>query len=282
MNNRSIRYYVTVKGENFFSDTENAEIVFHTINKSGTLAMESVLREAFAAHGRSNEFLSHYEIHGSLKEFIARVEKSKSRFVAGHYLFNALKTRANRIWITQFRHPLPKILSSYNWLKIKHKKLSSGPFASIEEFVMKTEGIEHSSISHFSLGWGRFRRSRSRGLTAKNMYEASIDTLESQVHTIGIAERFEESIFLFARLCGLPSVAPWIRDNRNPGRPLSTEISEHERKVIEEVYQYDYKLYEYASSRFERQLKEVSFDNQLDLYKKACLDQYNDRIFINC
>ena len=245
------------------------------------MAMENVMREAFSAHGRSDEFLSHYEIHGSLEEFIARVEKSKHGFVAGHYLFNALKPRANRIWITQFRHPLPKLLSSYNWLKLKHEKKSAKPFTGIEEFVVNTKGVGHSSVSHFSLGWGKFRRSRSRGLTAQNLYEASVDTLEAQVHTIGIAERFEELIFLFASLCGLPSVAPWIRDNRNPGRPLSTEISEHERKVIEEVYHYDYKLYEYALSRFESQLREVKFDDQIKSYKNACADQYKDRIIMN-
>jgi hypothetical protein len=119
---------------------------------------------------------------------------------------------------------------------------------------------------------------RLKGTVGKDLFEISIDALEAHVFAISDAEHFEESIFIFCRLCGLDSVAPWIRDNRNEGRPLAEEISSGERDTILEVYEYDFKLYEYALNRFRDQISRLSFDNELEAYKHVCNDQYKDRL----
>ena len=82
------------------------------------------------------------------------------------------------------------------------------------------------------------------------------------------------------RLCNLPSLVPWVRDNRNPGRKLFNEISDDERDTINNTLDFDYRLYNYALKRFEHQISQIDFGDNLEAYKKACLGQYKDRILM--
>lgn len=274
------RYLVQPTTPIALSAAPGPQIVFHGINKSGSLAMSNVLAEAFEAAGRSSEFLCHYHIGGSYPAF-ARMATDPYRFVVGHDLYGALPARPHRIWVTQFRHPLPRTLSVYNWLK-NRASLEGGEdevFPSLAEFVQKTGGIGHSQISQFGLGFGKYRDSRRRmKLTPKDLFEISVDTLDANIQAIGIAEHFEESAFVFAHLCGLDSLVPWVRDKRNPGRPLSTEISLADRQLIEDVCEYDFRLYEWALDRFREQSRNYNFSSELAAYQEVCAEQYNDRI----
>lgn len=276
------RFEINVSSPTYFDGLEGAEIVFHAINKSGSLAMESVIREGFVASGRYGEMMSHYKRAGLIEDFYDMVNKKRSRFVVAHYLYGELAPRDQRVWVTQFRHPLPKLLSSYNWMKLKHEDIGAD-IPNLIDFTVKSKGIMHSLVSQFgTLRWQKYRKRwrMEREPTADSLYYASIEALENDVHTISLAERFEESVFLYARLCELPSLIPWVRDNRNPGRTLADEITDEEREVIEDVFRYDYMLYDYAVDRFEQQLREIDFGDNLDEYKQACADQYKDRILI--
>ena len=102
---------------------DGAQLVFHGINKSGSFAMSSAMRDAYALAGRDDQFLCHYFIGGSRESFAERVDSAEGPgFFVGHYLYGALKPRPNRVWVTIFRHPLPRMLSCYNWLKNKHER----------------------------------------------------------------------------------------------------------------------------------------------------------------
>lgn len=280
----SQRFELSIDRSNFRHALGDAQVIFHGINKSGSLAMSGVLLEAYNWAGRGDNFLSHYHVGGGYDEFRDRVDQGAGRpgFVVGHNLFGALAPVPSRIWITQFRHPLPRALSCYQWLKNKHVAAhgSDEGFPALIDFVRKTKGIGHSQVVQFGCSFGRNRTSRRKGATPAELFEIAVDEIESNVYAIGIAEHFEESIFTFAALCGLESVAPWIRDNRNKDRPLADEITDNERQVIEEVYKYDYKLYEYALDRFWRQTRALKLDAEASLaaYKSACIDQYKDRI----
>ena len=276
----SERYELNITSPSYFDGIDESEVVFHALNKSGSMALENVMREAFDYAGRSDEFLSHYKIGGRIESFCKLVSKKKSKFVVAHYLYGALKPRKRRIWITQFRHPLPKFLSTYNWIKIKTEKKSGKPFMSLKKFALNPKLIKHNLIYQFGAEWEKFKNHGESAPTAKSLYEASLVALETHVHSLTLAERFEESLFLVARLCGLSSLAPWIRDNRNPGRKLSHEISAEEREIIDQALYYDYQLYNYAVNRFERQIMQIDFGDNLENYKQVCLNQYKDRLLV--
>ena len=278
------RFQLCIDHSSFRHAIGDPQVVFHGINKRDSLAMSNALLEAYQWAGRGDQALSHYRIGGDYDDFRDRVDRSMGRagFVVGHNLFGALAPVPNRIWITQFRHPLPRALSCYQWLKNKHVAAhgSDAGYPTLTDFVRKTRGISHSQVVQFGCAFGRNSKARRTSAAAADLFEIAVDEIESDIYAIGIAEHFEESIFTFAALCGLSSVAPWIRDDRNKNRPLVDQITDSEREVIEEVYSYDYKLYKFALDRFWRQTQALKLEGNVSLaeYKAACLDQYKDRI----
>lgn len=275
------RYPIQVDPGALPSAPGTSQIVFHGINKSGSLAMAKVIQEAHQFAERESEFISHYHQGGSGEDFIEAINSipTARSFVVGHGLFGALKPAANRIWVTQFRHPLPRTLSCYQWLKRNHQAKSTEPFASLEEFVSRNAGIGHSQIFQFGIANGPRRTRRRRSLTAENLFDISVDVLHANISLIGIAEYFEESIFAFAAACGLPSVTTWKRDDRNKGRQPTSELSKDEVSLIEDCYRYDFKLYQYALQLFLEQNAKLGIENPtLADYRVACKPQYKDRI----
>jgi len=277
-----MRYHVGLSRGSFAHDLENVQVVFHGINKSGSLAMAEVMREAYHSAGRGSEFVSHYHnTKTETKVFHAHVDSLVNRhsFVVGHYLFGSLSPSPSRVWLTLLRHPLPRIVSCYQWLKTKNDAAGNEPFLSLLDFVRRGKGIAHSQVSQFGAGYGVNAPSRRKRLSARDMYEISVDQMDANVYLLGISEYFEESIFAFAGVCGLDSVLPWARDNRNKGRRLVTELTEDEAGAIREHYEYDFRLYEYALARFREQTLRLGLKGEvLGQYKAACKAEYKDRI----
>ena len=267
-----------------FEGLDEVHVVFHGINKSGSLAMANVLRESLIAAGREDDVLSHYHFPGvmPLEQYRAMIEAKHGRFFAvAHYLYGFLRPAPRRIWITQFRHPLPRLVSAYTWLKNKHiqRNRTAEGFPKLTEYIRNGRGITHSQIVQFGRGYGRFKDSPARKrLPPSVLYELSVEAIEREFTAVGIAEKFEESIFCFAALLGVPSVAPWVTDNRNEGRRPVEELSQNQRDLIREVYHWDFELYDWALRKFDEQNSRIKFGPSLDAYKAACSGQYKDRL----
>ncbi len=269
--------------EEFLDYCNDVQVAFHGVNKSGSLAMANVMKEAFDSAGRGSELLSHYHLGGDFQKYIAEVNSGKASrgLLISHYLYGALPPRPGRVWITQFRHPLPRILSCYQWLKNKYERKNGvDTYQTLEQFIADTKGISHSQIGQLSMSWGVRRKVLTKSLSAEDMLNLSLDALERNFSLIGIAEHFEESIFMFGSMCRLVSVTPWKRDVRNPGRINSELISKEQREQINYVFRNDFLLYESALARFKLQSNYFDFGTDLLEYKAACLDQYNDRLIV--
>ena len=177
----SPRFNVPKLPVEFLDTHDDAQVAFHGVNKSGSLAMANVLKEAFVSAGRASDFFSHYHLGGDFHKYISEVNSKKkaSNLLISHYLYGAILPRPGRVWITQFRHPLPRILSCYQWLKNKHEK-KNGPntYPLLEEFISNTKGISHSQIAQLSMNWGSRRKALSKNLSAEDMLNLSLDALD--------------------------------------------------------------------------------------------------------
>lgn len=276
-----MRYSIPTDASRFDHDPGRTQIVFHGINKSSSLCMANVLREAYQHSRRESEFVSHYHSRCTTDEFIGRLNAAKTTpaFVVSHYLFGALAPVSNRIWITMFRHPLPRVVSCYQWLKNKHERTHGTAFFTLEEFVRDTRGVKHSQIIQFGAGYGANGPSRRKRLSTKDLYEISLDQISANFSHIGIAEYFEESVFTFAGACGLESVVPWKMDTRNKGRPAVSTLPESECTLIRDYFRYDFELYEHALGVFRSQCDRLQIESDsLDQYRLACAAEYKDRL----
>ena len=259
----------------------DTKVAFHGVNKSGSLSMATTIRDAYAATGRSGEFFGHYFMSGMpLADYLRAVDGLQGhRFLVAHYLYGSLPPRPGRVLVTQFRHPLPRLLSCYNWLKRKHEaRKEPTAFPSIEQWATETRGRRYSQVMQFGVGFAPDFQDRMERMTARDLYENALDAIKRDVFCFGIAERFEESIFLFAALCRLSHVVPWVRDQRNPGRLHSSDVAPDTRAVLEDVFRYDFELYDRMVAVFDRRIAGLDLGPDLARYKRACESQYNDRI----
>jgi hypothetical protein len=251
-------------------------VIFHAINKSGSKALALVLRAAYDSAGRGEEF-----VNPSTPNQRELIENNVGPgFFWAHYLYGAVTPRADRVFITVFRNPLPRVVSIYQWLK--NKRLAAGtPEAEIvplEQFIKKSHGVHHSIIAQFGAGYGSDHKTLLKKYSKQDLYERSLENIERDVHWFGLAELFEETIFTTAAICGLKTVPVWKRDVRNPNRPMVWDLSEDIKSAIQEQYRFDFMLYEHVLRIFKERMAGLRLGGDFELYKEACRGEYKDRI----
>ncbi|MDF1604967.1 hypothetical protein [Nocardioides sp. YIM 152315] len=254
------------------------QVVYHGVNKSGSMAMTEALFGGFDAAGRADEFVCTYRGAG-LRLIRERLARPGRGFFAGHYLYGDYPVHPERqVLLTGFRNPLPRARSCYQWLSDKAERADpGGPFPPFVEWVRGTRGVDHSQMSQFAVGFGPDAPHPSTVPPAA-LLERAMAHVERDVAWFGIAEHFEESVLGFASICGLPAVPAWHTDMRNAHRPLLQEWTQEEIDVVHEVCTWDIQLYEWALGRFRAQVDAVDFGDSLAAYRDACRDQYKDRV----
>jgi hypothetical protein len=260
----------------------DSQIVFHAVNKSGSLCMANVLRESYFKHGRSSEFQSFYHKPAcDLGTYRERINRSEGHvFFVAHYLYGAVEApKENRVIISQMRHPVPRAISCYQWLRNKHvaKSGNADDFPTLEEYVINCGGKAHSQLLQFGAGFGADSRELAKA-TCRDLLLRSQERIERDLRLVGIAERFEESIFLFAHLCGLPAVSQWRQDTRNKDRPLVSETPTRITNLIAEIHHEEIALYTWAKERFEHEVAAADIAGDLEEYKAACAGEYKERV----
>lgn len=274
-------FRVELRSDRFLKPLLDSQIVFHGVNKSGSLCMANVLRESYQQHGRGDQFTSLYHSPATrVEEYRETINNSTGhRFFVGHYLYGAIDApKPDRVFISQFRHPVPRMVSCYQWLKNKHVKRHgiADDFPTLEQFIRKGKGKAHSQIKQFGAGFGSDSVELAK-LSCQDLLELSQEHIEKDVLLLGIAEEFEASLFLFAHLCGVPSVPPWRQDLRNKGRPLVAELPTSLTDLIADVYQHDMALYHWAKRRFDSAVATAGIEGDFEAYKIACQAQYKER-----
>ena len=253
------------------------QVVLHGINKSGSGTLTHVLADAYYAEDRANQFFSTYlalpRKHERMREIIAH--STGHAFFGGHYLYDSYPAGPERVLITQFRNPLPRVRSAYQWQVSRH-----GIDEPFEQWVRDTRGIQHSQVFQFGIGFSPDAPDW-RSLSGEEVLARAIDRVERDVSWFGIAEYFEESVFMAAALCGLPSVGAWTRDDRNAGRPLVDTWPQHEIDLVQDVFRWDFELYAWAVRRFKDRLSGLTMGPELARYQAACRDEYNDRLDVD-
>lgn len=277
---KKFRVEVTGEIERFRAATKT--LVFHGINKSGSMCLANALRSAYIMASRREQFYCHY--HDQRCEFddlLRRIEQDTGpAFYVSHYLYGALHTGPQHRFLSMFRHPLPRVVSGYQWLKNKFIREGGAveAFQSLEEFVEKGRGLTWSQIAQFGIGYDPEVRKKKWTLSLEDTYELCIGNIERDLHWFGIAELFEETIFILAAICDLPEVPPWKKDVRNPGRALTGELSTGEAELIRNLYRYDFALYDRMLTLFRDRLSQLQLGGDFADYKAVCAAEYKERL----
>jgi len=277
------RRYSTRIGSGAPASLAGKRVVFHGINKSGSLAMANVLFEAYRHHGREKQFHSHYHHRPKTQAELVALINSTTRghaFFVGHQLYRAFDPRLPGCAIvTQLRHPLSRVLSVHSWLKMRHARFKSkNPYPTLEKWVADSKGSKYSQVVQLAVGFGEYADKTVAADDLKALLERALENVESHFTWCGFAEHFEESIFVLARLCGLESVLPWQKDDRNAGREPVSSLTAAQRDLIRNVFWADFELYDRLLARFQERIAGMTFSDDLAAYRQACASQYKDRI----
>lgn len=282
---REPRYRVQLAHPEALATIGDRKILFHGINKSGSLSLSRMLGAAYAAAGRGASFHSHYAgaAGGRKGDFPAYVAATPGPgFFVGHHLYGAVALPAgDYALVTMFRHPLPRVVSVHRWISnraargVQHAGTYRG---TLEEFVTRSGGTQYSQVAHFATHWNADRSRVLRGLTGADLFELSVAHIERDVHLAAITEYFEETAFLFAHVCGLPHIGRWQKDDRNKGRTLVHDLPTPLQALIREVFHWDFELYAWARARFLRLVEDAGLRGDIDAYRRDCASQYKDRL----
>ncbi len=260
---------------------ENKKVIFHAPNKCGTLCLRKVLVDTYSVHMRKHQYVLYNSNKDDINSLISLLKNTDNHiYISGHYLYGAIPTTHDIIILSQLRHPLPRVISCYQWLFNKHLKKhnTTEAFPSLEQFIINGKGKANSLIIQFGIGYGSERKKLMKELNVKDIYSYAIENIDNDIMFIGIAEHFEETIFYLSYLLGLTKVPRWFKDTRNTNRPLISEVNQSTLDLIKDVYRYDFMLYDWVLKRFQKQISKVQFGSSLDRYKAACQNEYKDRI----
>lgn len=255
-------------------------VVFHGVNKSGSLAMTDVMRAAYAAQGRGDQISSTYHrFPGGLENFSRVLPASRGHhFFVSHYVYGRMTLPPDAILISQVRHPVPRALSVYGW--IMRSRVEKGheleDLPTVAAWVRSTRGVRHTQMAQFASRPGADLDVKA--MASADVLELALENFNRDVDWFGVAEIFEESIFALAHMCGLPAVPPWQKDLRNRGRPALAGLEPATRAVIEETLADEMEFYRRAVETFRERVRRIDFGPSLTDYKTRCSAAYGERL----
>ena len=185
-------------------------------------------------------------------EALSSARKSEVGAVMGHINFGGhrLLSRPAR-YVTFVRRPVDRIISHYyhvlrNPHHYLHEKVRSSGMT-LEQYASGGLSRElENDQTRMIAGHGDYA-------SDQEMLEAAYRNIESHFDSVGVTERFAESLVLISHLRGWS--VPYYRDaNIGANRPRRSAISEKAIAIIEERNQCDMELYRFAERHLEEQL----------------------------
>lgn len=256
-------------------DLSQRPVLFHGVNKSGSLACATVLQRAYSAHGRQEDYMCRYfgipdSIEAALATFAKKRElPARHALLIDHNLVGRSVEFPGAPYITLLRSPVRRMLSCYFWIK-KHApdQLRERDFST----WLEEAGLAYSLVFQFACfaGAGKDVKLDVQKLAPETVKQMAEDWFDENVVLFGIAEQFEESLFSLAGGLGLPSIPLWQPDKRNALRPPWERLSPDLIAYIEEVVAYDIDFYEERVRRLQPGFMRLNETPAFATYKRAC------------
>jgi hypothetical protein len=259
-------------------------IAFHGVNKSGSLAMATVLKNSFALQNAGNRFMCRYmSIPETRDEAIKRIvnDNGSNQILIDHGLVGLEKKAPSVKMITMLRHPIRRIISAYYWLSTHHPESVMG--RDLLNWV-RLEGRHHSQIRQFAFDhFSPQERGRIVGRSISEITRRALDYFEDNIAWFGITEMFKESTLALHWELGLDQIGKGMVDDRNKDRPTylkkeitngdfdhtHTSISKAYYEELEQYLAFDIVFYEVMKRKFRSYLADFEMDSALNCYKES-------------
>ncbi|MCS1350268.1 sulfotransferase family protein [Mechercharimyces sp. CAU 1602] len=236
-------------------------LIFSHIPKTGGSTLTQILKKKM---GRSNSL--HYPAHekAHLLKKLSPAYKRRIHFVYGHCRFGCHRYfRSPYTYITLLRDPIDRVISTYYFIRSQpqnpHYEIAQS--LTLEQYVnWHDPNITQQITNH-----------QTRFLSGKSEPCLMLAKKHLQTHylLVGLTERYVETVFLLHKKCNW-KLSSYTKENVNHTRPPRSAVPQSIIDKIVALNQLDLQLYQYAQSRFEQQLQQLSLAHQekLQQYKK--------------
>jgi len=229
-------------------------LVFMHIPKTGGTTLREIIQRQYEPN-KVWTFGTIYQFREELSEMSEKRIK-QIRCLQGHACFGEVHQPFNRAYnyLTMLRDPIERMLSLY----CRH---GGAQGLSLKEFITKTD-FEFATKN---------TQTRYASAEAPPNLEIAKENLEKHFAVVGITEMFVESIFLMKKELGWVDI-DYTKKNISQDRLSLDEISQEVIEFIRENNELDNELYNYAKSRLESKIQNLSLESkeELDEFRTRC------------
>ena len=193
------------------------------------------------------------------------LQRPDIRVAMGHFMFGVHRLQSRPVvYVTLLREPVSRVVSfAYHHLSWEHgdpqRSVSAERLEAYlaESTLLELDNGQTRRIAGVDLPFG--------SLTAETL-ELAKRNLAEYFSAVGLTERFDESLVLFAQALGWPRDDTYFLPHQvSPGRP---SISSAARELAAERNSLDIELYRYAETLFEERLQGLG-DIEAELVRLA-------------
>ena len=254
---------------------EGMALIFLHIPKAAGTTMNDIIERQFP---QGTVFtVDGARVRESVDEFknLPEEERRRVRCLKGHIPFGLHEYLPHpTTYITVLRNPVDRIISHYYYvLRTPHHYL----YNTVTAGNMRLRDYVSSGISPELMN-GQTKTVSGLGkadmivreYSSADLLEEAKRTLQDHFVSVGLVERFDETLVLFQRLLGWQNIF-YVRRNVTKKHPSQQEIAKTTVEVIERENELDMALYEFAKQMFEKQIREQpsSFEREVQAFQRA-------------
>lgn len=247
---------------------QSSPILFHGVNKSGSLAFAKVLHTAYVKSGNDHRFMCRYMQMPASKDEAFKQFREKldlNPILIDHGLFGREEDYPRTKVVTILRDPLRRVISIYFWLSSHHPEKILG--RDLLSWAAQ-DWRSYSQVRQFAYD---HRNSRTAHAIDQKPIGELIATAECKFHSkvawFGICELFEESIISLATELGLRTIPVWEDDKRNIAKPKFNTLPKNLERALTEILSYDIAFYEIKKQEFIRNMRKTPLSAFVQKYR---------------
>lgn len=193
-------------------------------------------------------------------------KKEKIQIVGGHFAHGIHQSIDDTYdYVTVLRNPVERVISEYYYMKQKGFYYQD---LILKENLSLADYLDHPKTKYLN----NLQTRLISGIKYENgdevneeIYEVALENLR-KMRTIGISERFSESLALFSVILDWKKIPIYTKANQNDERPKIETLDKKTLEQIREREKYDIDLYKEALNIFESQLasNKISIEKIID------------------
>lgn len=234
-------------------------LIFLHIMKAGGTTLNGIINQQYPRNSifRINGINSRNDI-----QMLPKGRREKIKLIRGHFAFGLhYFIDCPATYFTMMRDPIERFVSLYYYIQRDPQRKVEG--LSLEDFIVSRSQQEGNIQTKMLCGLTPTREGRSK----ENVLEIAKDNLDKHFSSVGILERFEESLVLFRKKFDW-NFPLYLQQNKTTRKNKEAkDLSKEFLMILEESNAMDIELYKYASQKFQEEVERLgeSFEQELRL-----------------